>query len=296
MSLSYRHKQTVIIFIVCILGVGVAGYAVYGKSWQNKTPDAQRNGVVDVVSTDTTPIANTDDWKNQFLISSTSAEKSFKGTTLANTEPKEPETITGQFGKRFFEQYMILKQSNLTENPEAVKAVVDQNIANLVATAPQARIYDVREISLSQNSGSTEERGYLNAVGTLFSSYMPKKDAATIALQALEEDDRTKIKEVESIATAYETILKQLLLIPTPKSLAGYQVKLVNAVSAVSFASKGMTNVFADPLQSIPALAVYEKSIGQFRDALLDLKFFFNQRNIQFSNNEPAIIIFSMTN
>lgn len=296
MSLSYRHKQTVIIFIVCILGVGAAGYAVYGKSWQNKTPNIPTNEVVGTTPTEASTIPDASDWKKQFLTSSTSTKSTFKSADVADVEPKEPETVTGQFGRRFFEQYMILKQSNLTENPEAVKAVVDQNIANLVEAAPQARVYDVREISISQNSGSIEERNYMNAVGTLFSLYMPKKDAATIALQALEQDDRTKIKEVESIATAYETILKQLLSIPTPKSLAGYQVKLVNAVSAVSFASKGMTNVFADPLQSIPALAVYEKSIGQFRDALLDLKFFFNQRNIQFSNNEPAIIIFSMTN
>lgn len=298
MSLSYRHKQTAIIFIVCILGVGVAGYAAYGPAlWQNTAKNNATDSVVTASATKTDTENSSDEWKEQFLTQTVNGTPTQSATTKVSVEPIEPETLTGQFGKKFFEQYMFLKQSNLTENPEAVQAVIDQSVGNVVNAAPLPRVYDIREMNISTKLiGESYERAYINSVGALFSAYMPKQDAATVALQALENEDKTRVKEIEAIATAHETILKQMLAITAPSSLATYHVNLVNAVSSLSFSSRGLTNIFADPLQSIPALAVYEKTIGQLRNALLDLRFFSTQHDIQFASTEPATIIFSMTN
>lgn len=287
MSLSRGHKQTLIILIVCLLGVAVAGYAAYGNSLFSKTTQQEVTGISPALSGNSV-IPESGDWRNQFLTSgsSTIAVKSAQTSTSSS----EPETLTGQFGKKFFEQYMYLKQNNLSENPEAIKALVDQTTSNLVDAAPQARVYDVREILISRDSGTTADRAYANAIGSIFSANMPTRDAATVALQALDEEDQSKIKEVEAIAAAYDRILSGALATAAPKSFAGFHTNLINSVSAMSFASRGMTKVFSDPVQSIAALAVYEKSLGQMRDALLDLKFAFSQEGLEFGSTEPAII------
>ncbi len=290
MSLSRGHKQTLIVLIVCIVGVAVAGYAAYGNSLFSRMTPKKTSTVSPVISGGSV-VPESGDWRKQFL--TTGSSSIAVSASSAKTIISEPETLTGQFGKKFFEQYMYLKQNNLNEDPQAIKALVDQTTTNIVDAAPQARVYDVREIRISQNSGASSDRVYANAVGTIFSANMPAHDAATVALQALDEEDQSKIKEVEMIAAAYDRMLSSTLATEVPKSLAGFHTNLVNSMSAMSFASRGMTKVFSDPLQSIAALAVYEKSLGQMRDALLDLKFAFSQEGLEFSSTEPAII-FSM--
>lgn len=287
MSLSRGHKQTLIVLIVCMLGVAIAGYAAYGDSLFDDDVSPPTERVTPAVS-GSPVIPDSGSWRSQFL--GTGSSSIAIPVAPPTDVPLEPETLTGQFGKKFFEQYMYLKQNNLSEDPQAIKALVDQTTGDLIDAAPTARVYDVREIVISQGSGATVDRAYANAIGTIFSTNMPAHDAAMVALQALDEEDQDKIKEVETIAAAYDTMLRSALSTAAPKSLAGLHTNLVNGLSAMSFASRGMTKVFSDPIQSIAALATYEKSLSQMRDALLDLKFAFSQAGLQFAADEPAII------
>lgn len=290
MSLSYRHKQTVIIFIVCILGVGAAGYAVYGKSWQNKTPNIPKSEVLGTAPAEAGAISDTNDWKKPFLMSSTSTKNTLKSTAVIETEPEEPETVTGQFGKRFLEQYMILKQNNLIDNQEAVKAVIDQGVDSIVSSAPQPRTYDVRNIIVAKSDDKVSRKIYANSVGNIISTYMPKDDAAIIATKALEEEDKDLIKKIETTASSYATMLSKILEVPTPKSLLNNQIGLVNSISSMSFVSDGMSKVFSDPIQGLVALAIYEKSLLSLQNSFLDLKYAFSTDNIEFSSTDPGII------
>jgi hypothetical protein len=276
-----------------VLGVLVAGYAAYGSSLVGQKPETSPIKDISVTPQTEAVISTSTDWRNQFLTTGTNAITT--KSSGAKKEPEEPETLTGQFGKKFFQQYMYLKENNLSEDPGAIKALVEQTTQNLVDAAPLARIYDVREIKISTSAGVAAERAYGNTIGSLLAAYVPRQDAGTIALQALEQEDQSRIKEVEVIASSYNTLLKEILAIPAPASLATYHVALVNALSAMQFSSQGMTKVFTDPIQSVGALSIYQKSVGQFRDALLDLRFIFTQDGVTFSTTDAAIIIFNMT-
>lgn len=289
MPLFYPHKQTGIIFIVCTI-------CVLGTIWYVKRGDANIQKTSEIVynkqNTNVTPIgsifASTTEWQKQFFASPNTNDTK---TSLANTQnTKEPETVTGLFGKKFFEQYMLLKQNDLTEDPTAIKAVIDKNMSDLVSTAPQAQTYDIRNVLTTQNSEVVDDRVYANIVGEILSSYLPRKDAAIIATEALEKNDPSMIKEVESISSSYSVMLKKLLATPAPKTLSTNHLNLINAVSAMVFVSQGMSKVFSDPIQSMIALAVYEKSFASLQNALLDLKYNFSQKSINFSKDEPGII------
>lgn len=287
----YPHKQTAIIFILCVLGVLVTMWYVGRGDVRGKETDnllsAKQN--IQVIQPDIA-IATTTDWQRQFFVNSTLTSTKKGVSTTKNQNTGEPDTITGRFGKKVFEQYMLLKQNNLAEDPTAIKAVVDQNVNDFISTAPQAEVYDIRSVMLANTSDLSAERTYANSVGSILSTYTPQGDMAMIANQALEENDPTKIKEVETIANSYSTMLKKFISVPAPKTLAGYHINLINSVSSVAFVAEGMSKVFSDPVQGMVALALYEKSLLSLQNALLDLKYNFSQKQITFSNNEPAIV------
>lgn len=291
MSLFRPHKQTLVISVVCILGVAIAGYAAYGSPMAKKTIGNPSDTSAIGISPQTEESAPLEagDWKSQFLSQGSSSIATARKAT--SSEPDEPYTLTGEFGKKFFQQYMYLKQNNLNEDPAAIKDLVDRATGDFVATAAQARVYDLREMNVTKESGAAAERAYANTIGSILSAYMPRQDAATVALQALETENEAKTKEIVAIASAYDAVLKKILAVPTPIALGTYQTNLVNGISSMSFSSQGMTKVFSDPIQSIVALGTYEKSLEKLRNALLDIKFYFSTNGMQFGANEPASII-----
>lgn len=293
MSLSYSHRQTLIILVVCVLGVLIAGYVAYGSSMSPRTTETPQISDISVTPQSEEAISTSTDWRKQFLTAGTSTITA--KITKIDPSSVEPETLTGQFGKKFFEQYMYLKQNNLADDPTAVKALVEQTTQNLVDAAPTARMYDLREIKLSSATSVSAEYAYANIIGASFSAHMPKQDPGTIALQALEQEDKTKMKLVEAAAMSYTAMLKEVLSTSAPTSLSKYHLNLVNALSSMEFSAQGMTKVFNDPIQSVAALSIYEKSVGKLRDALLDLRFILTQDGVTFSSTDSAIIIFNMT-
>lgn len=295
MAILYPHRQTLLIIFVCAAAIG--GTWWYVDQTKNASAGlavdtAKINVVIDPVKTTS---ATTSEWRKQFFIPNQNDAATI-GKAQAKTMISEiqSETLTDRFGKEFFTQYMILRQNNLTENTDAVKSVIDQTMDNFVSSAPEARVYDQRSIAVSTASGSDVEKAYANKVGSIISTYTPREDAATIATQALEENDQDLIKSVDLISQSYSTMLAQLLQAPVPQSLTKYHVQLINGASGMVFVSQGMRKSFSDPLQGLVALAVYEKSITAFREALLDMKYAFTMKDFQFTAQEPAFIFNSI--
>jgi hypothetical protein len=292
MPLFYPHKQTAIIFIVCAIGVlGTVWYVNRGNINLRKTPDdLSANKVIQATQAGSN-FATTSEWQKQFFSnSSTSVMQLARENIKNNSIADEPETVTGKFGKKFFEQYMILKQNDLIDDKTAVQAVIDQNMNDLVSTAPQARTYDIRSVLISPTSDIADEKTYGNTIGSILSLHIPQKDAAIIAMEALEQNDPSRIKEIVAISNSYSEMVKKLLATPAPKTLSQSHLNLINAASSMIFVSEGMSKVFEDPIQSMISIAVYEKSFASMYNSLLDLKYIFSQKLIQFSNNEPGII------
>ena len=288
MPLFYPHKQTAIIFLVCILGVLATVWYVGTGRVRNQGVDslADKQGLQ--VTQSTEAFSTTTDWQKQFFVQSTTTIPQSKTLAVNDQSPNEPETVTDKFGKKFFEQFMLLKQNDLIDDPDAVKAVVDQNMNDIVDSAPEARVYDIRNVLLSPNIGILAEKTYANSVGEILTLYMPQNDAAIIATQALEKNDPSRINEIQAVTGSYSTVLKKLLEVPAPKSLADELLALINSMSAMVFISEGMSKVFSDPLQSMVSLAVYEKSLVSLQNALLDLKFAFNDDQVVFSSTDSG--------
>lgn len=291
MAILYPHRQTLLITLVCTAVVG-------GTFWYvNRVPLAQGDYTPEVSTTDVvkgsidTSVSTSTDWRSQFF-TSRSADANASGKAPAVTTPiaSQPETFTDRFGKEFFTQYMLLRQNNQIENPDAVKSVVDQTMNNFVSSAPEAPVYDQRNVTISTDTSINAAQIYANTVGSIISTYAPAQDAATIATQALEQNDESLLSSIPSIAAAYSTMLNKLLAVPVPQTFVAAHAKLINSVSGMAFISQGMSKVFSDPVQGLVALAVYEKSVTSFREALLDLGYAFSQKGMQFTARDPAFI------
>ena len=245
MARSYPHKQTIIIFIICV--IGVAGTAAYAR---------------------TQPVIT------------------------ENISPKQyvPDTLTDQFGKNFFARFMLLQQGELTEDPDSIKKVIDQSLDEMVREAPMPQTYGKKDIVIIGYGDPSSQKTYANAVGATFHLYMPKQDAATIATEALEDNELEKLAAIDDIIRAYEALLRGLLAIPTPENLSAYHVGLVNGASSMLFVSQGMRKISTDPIQGLVALSMYASAQESMRIGLLQLGDHFSQAGVTFSNTEPGIL------
>lgn len=291
MAKFYPHKQTILIALICILAVGGTLLYVQDKKSKVFAINRQINQVQDeIYNTDTIEISTSTDWKKQFFVEP--PVNTDKARLKAETKPSAPLTATEKFGKDFFEQFMILKQNNLTENSEAVNNFVTKTTGELVASSPQAKTYSLVDTLVSPNTDNVSIRNYANTVGSILSKHMVPGDAALIATQALQANNEKMIKKIDPLIKAYSNILKDLLLVRVPKPYSQLHLNLINAVSAMHFGSVGMTKVFSDPIQSLAALATYENTVGNLRDSLLAYKYEFSLSNIEFSASEPAGVFY----
>jgi len=225
MALSYPHKTTVITFLVC--GLAVAGMATYVMGEKRAHSGNYRANVVasaDILPTDS--IVSNTDWQKDFpKISNTTVKPS--PTSTGNVEE---ETLTDQFGKSFFTQFMNLQQNGQTNNGQAVQSTVDQAISDLAFTADQPTTYDLVDIKTSSKNDEASIRAYANTIGSLFYSHAPRADAIAIATEALEKSDMKIFGQLDPVITSYSTLVKNYLTISPPSELAPYHVDLINGV------------------------------------------------------------------
>ncbi|MFA6315482.1 MAG: hypothetical protein WC648_03910 [Candidatus Paceibacterota bacterium] len=289
MAIFYPRKQTAIIFIVCLVVIIAAMYFSDTSLVAKKAKQLNDSSPVIAVKTDDTKTIKTldgKDWKEQFfdVTKNSSAYKAEPQTEVTSIE--EPVTVTDQFGRDFFARYMLLKQNNLTEDDESIKAVIDQSMDEIATQVSQPKLYFRKDILVSENSGPVAIKTYANAVGSLFYAKAPRENAALIASQALDANDPAELVSIPPIINSYTALLADLKRLPVPKELADHHIDLINGISAMLFVSDGMNKVFTDPIQSLVALNLYGTAQDALRGSLLQFKIYFADNKISFTPAE----------
>lgn len=292
MASYYPHKWTVIITIICALAV--AGTAVYAQ-W-TRPVEKQLSAVVSSPSNDTAPIvADSSSWKNQFFLAGSSTPPKTRASNSTVKEDSSPTTLTDQIGRDFFAHYIDLKQSNLTTDNTAVQSVVTNTLDKAVGGASQPKLYSSTDIRVSANEDAVSIRAYGNAVGTVFSLYAPRTDAATIASSAFEKGDMKLLAQIDPIITEYKKTISAMTQLPVPAPLAEQHLALTNGLSSMLYVSQGLRLADKDPMQSMVALGTYNTAITILRGALQGMKTYFDSRNVFFSGNEQGTMFLGVS-
>src|SRR3989344_4797163 len=289
MALFYPHKGTMITLLVCILVI--IGFATYVFAERNKIllsfGDETSSAPLQIFSSEA-QFASSTDWKRAFPVLTGTASSKKNKDQSASAESSVPDTLTDQFGQSFFTRFMQLQQNGLTDSESAIKSTIDQSIDDLVFTAQQPKLYTIGDIKISSNTSIESIRAYGNALGAAFYAHGPRENSIAIATVALEKNDMALLAKLDSVTSAYATIISNYLSLNVPEIMADRHLELLNGLSSMLYVNQGLRNIADDPVQSLLALAVYNSAEEIFRESLIGIDDALFMQGINFTASEPG--------
>ena len=275
MHMHYPSKQTIIIFVVCI--VAIAGMVIYvgGKAPQKQDVNIDQPSVFARAQNEfaSTTVSTSTDWKSAFLDTSTSS-KAFKtpAKIVATSTTDENLTATDKFGRGLFSQYVTLKQVGLDSNPEIVSSTIASLLAQTDAEDDKPKEYGMSNIQVNNDQSATALKQYGNTIGLLFKNYSPSKDDASLALAGMQGTDPAFVDELGANIVKYKVILSTLLNTSVPQSVSSFHLALVNDASAMIFIASAMQVSKTDPLRAIGGLKLYSSTFPSILQNMLSIR------------------------
>ncbi len=296
MAISYPRKQTVIIFIICIVAVG--GAIFYRSQSNSAYLSVQNVPTQPLVSTNNPVVLDTDankngkpDWQedvaNLNTKISTDSMKNI-GQSSGTNKAQENLTLTDKFGRDFFTQYVKLNQSGLAQDADTVTKAMDSIVSS--AVDPDSPVsFKLKDILTTPNEDSKTFSNWNESIADALDLYTWKDNEAMLARDALANEDYDILKKIDPIITGYTKIINRLRSIPTPESATLEMAELLNAFNTLKYSAQTLKTIQSDPLRSMLGI----KSFSQGSDALLtsidDIDALLGERGIVFAIN-PLVL------
>jgi hypothetical protein len=179
---------------------------------------------------------------------------------------KEPTTVTGKFAIRFFEDYILSKTNGaFGDTKEELIAKATQRLAEQAID----EIFSEKDITIFPDSDSKTLHDYGNRVASVILAHPNKGDSESIILQDYVRYQKPeRLLELDPIALAYTTVVKDFLATPVPKTYIKEHLDLTNAVNAVREDVKAMQKVEEDPMYTLIRLKRYQDDVQGLSNAL----------------------------
>lgn len=274
MPTPYPKKQTIVIFVVCIVAVVAVALYVHGQKSSKQDTGSQPS-----VSTETNGrqadmmvIGTSTDWRKQFFGNASTSGSFGLAARTAPSSAAEKLTATEQLSRDVFTQYVNLKQVGLINNTAIVSSTVSSLLTKDYSGSDKPRVYTTSDIVISPDNSTAALKAYGNSVGALLKTYSPKQDSATLALAGMQGRDPSYVEKLQANATAYRTILTRLLAIPAPKSVSAYHLGLINGASDMIYITLALSVSGTDPMRAINGLSLYQKAVQLGLENLLMIR------------------------
>jgi len=290
MALSYPHRQTIIIGVVCLVAIAaVAFYTQRNKAETNETLGVQASAKEN--TQDVTLNATSTNWQKDFFTVSTST----KSTQISKSGNATSSTLTDTIGKDFFTQFMVLKQAGKTTDQESIKNAMDQTIAKAAASAVQPEIYSLGNIKISADTSLSAIHTYANTVGSILLTYVSRENPTEIAMDALDSQNMDELKGIDPIISGYQKTINELLLVNVPQDLTSSHVGIINGLSILLYVSQGLRHIQEDSMQSMISLGLYTTGQDTLRASLLDTQAYLQVKNVPVLSTEPGYLFLTIT-
>ncbi len=182
---------------------------------------------------------------------------------------KEPTTVTGKFAVQFFEDYMLAKTNGaFGDTQEELIAKATERLALQAID----EIFSEKDIAIFPESDSKTLHDYGNRIAHIILAHPNTGDSESIILQDyIRYQKPERLLELDPIALAYTTIVKDLLATPVPKTYIKEHLDLTNAVNAVKEDVRAMQKVEEDPMYTLLRLKRYQDDVQGLSNALSNL-------------------------
>lgn len=274
MYVFYPRKQTVLIFILCIVVVVLVTW--YAKpSWDIGGINYKDQAELDSDKYNPVIIDDNTSWKDQFISSSTGTI-SFKSAISDSTAKNEPLTLTDQLGRDFFSKFMLMQQGGIVTDPTKIQEVTNQLISNSITDAPYPETISIDKIRINNNIVTNQIlKDYGDMIVKILNNNMPKQNEAEIADRALSEDNMEILKEIDINISGYQSSLSAMLNTSVPKPLSEYHLGLANGINIQLFNSKALRRLDTDPVLALNAINYELLGLQKINDSLASIKQYF---------------------
>ncbi len=280
-----------------IIGAFVVGFAIVGAAFvlKNLTTPANQNlssiaaqdatiapvrTIIEVTDNDSNGL---EDWRDQFVKSSP--------ITLIETDEDSyvaPDTLTGQVGIAFLQNIITAEgQGSFGRTQEQIVAdTIDQ-----ISVYGSDIIFDVRNITISQDTSNEAIRAYGNAMADAIvdNSVPGLRNELLILRDVVGEQSEVGAKELATISEVYANTRDQMLALPVPALFVKEHLDLINVFHALSNDIMTMSNALSDPMLSLVRLKRYEEDAQGLALSLRNMYLAFEPYAASFEQNDSAI-------
>ncbi|MDB5195138.1 MAG: hypothetical protein JWO84_322 [Parcubacteria group bacterium] len=184
-----------------------------------------------------------------------------------------PQTLTDQFARGLFSQYLSKQDPNNPPTPEAIATFVEGAVNDFVNSQQIPDAYNRGQVQVV-GSGPDALLSYAASAENVFAAHTVATDRGELEYyaDAVEKNDLTALAQVKKIGAAYTAIAKGYIAVPVPKEAATPHLAVANALARLGSDITDMSTMQSDPLRSYLGLAKYEIDAPAFVQAMTSLE------------------------
>lgn len=221
----------------------------------------------------------------------------FKGATTSSADASSipgvdttPTTVTDQFAKQLFGQYLKTRGS---EAPSAsdVATFVENAVADLSRSQTLPDTYNLGQVHVSGTGPSALSSYAVRAENII---YKEEGNELEILAQAVNGDAKA-LAQVNKIGIAYGVAGKSLIQSNVPKELAPSHLALANALMRMSDGLKDVSLINSDPLAAMLGLGNYSKAFDESLRALAAMNAVYVSEGVAPGAGDPGVRFYTLT-
>lgn len=265
----WKSKKTFLVFLSVIFGsvVILISAKMAGFFGTNSTSEAVEN----------------DEWRSALSVlpGNTALTRVAKGNIQIDEVSQSATTTTDLISRRLIIEYALSQRGTATSTMSDEEA---ENIANILASEvklPQKKQYTLSDLNISTDNNEAASILYkdkLDAILIAHAATTQKENELSILIIAMDKKDTAYLNKLKTKVALYQDLIKKLLALKTPSSVAQFHLHLVQSFETLRSATVGFQSMLDDPVLGIAALAEYRNGVDMLTEAGVEY------RNLLFKN------------
>lgn len=169
-----------------------------------------------------------------------------------------PTTVTDQFARALFSQY-LLSRGSTPPTQEEITAFVQKGVADLRSSQQEPAAFNVGQVKVV-GSGSQALAAYATQAENAFAKHTVASTQGELDYysDAVTKNDATALKKVNEIAKGYTSTAHELIAVPAPHEVAAAHLELANALARIGGVLEDMGAISTDPMRAMIAIGAYD--------------------------------------
>jgi len=205
-----------------------------------------------------------------------------------------PTTLTDQFSKELFSQYLSSRGATKPTTAE-IDGFVSKKIDALLATRYPAQ-YSLRDIKKGTASGPSALRAYVISAETAIAKQpiTAEKNELDYFELVVKKDDSAAAKKVGEIGAMYTATAKSLAEVTVPPEALSAHLGLMNAYARMGSAVTDMSNIQVDPVRGLVGISKYAEFAATYTQSLSSLYSVFTTVGVSIEAGSPGSSLFTL--